>query len=95
MMKATNIEERLALLGVLFVLIGVSSAAEDALAAETADITTTAIAIHEAADDTLDIAAQANAEAAAQAAAALAKENGLDLDIRLEDHTSTLVAGQE
>ncbi len=41
------------------------------------------------------MAAQANAEAAAKAAAALAKENGLDLDIRLEDHMSTLVAGRE
>ena len=95
MMNAKNIEERLALLGVLLVLIGVSSAAEEALAAETAEVTTTAVAIHEAADDTLEIAEQANAEAAAKAAAALAKENGLDLDIRLSDHTSVLIAGRD
>jgi hypothetical protein len=94
-MKTTNIEERLALLGVLCVLIGVSSAAEEALAADTADITTTAVAIHDTADSTLKIAREANAEAAAQAAAALAKENGLDLDIRLDDHTSVLIAGRE
>ena len=95
MMNAKNIEERLALLGVLLVLIGVSSAAEEALAAETAEVTTTAVAIHEAADDTLEIAEQANAEAAAKAAAALAKENGLDLDIRFNDHKSVLIAGRD
>ena len=94
-MKAINIEERLGLLGALIVLIGVSSAAGEALAAETADLTTTAMAIHEAAEDTLEIAEQANAEAAAKAAATLAIENGLDLDIRLDDRTSILVAGHE
>jgi hypothetical protein len=94
-MKAINIEERLGLLGALIVLIGVSSAAGEALAAETADLTTTAIAIHEAAEDTLEIAEQANAEAAAKAAATLAIENGLDLDIRLDDRISILVAGHE
>lgn len=94
-MKAIKIEERLGLLGALIVLIGVSSAAGEALAAETADVTTTAIAIHEAAEDTLEIAEQANAEAAAKAAATLAIENGLDLDIRLDDRTSILVAGHE
>ena len=94
-MKAINLEERLGLLGALIVLIGVSSAAGEALAAETADLTTTAIAIHEAAEDTLEIAEQANAEAAAKAAATLAIENGLDLDIRFDDRTSILVAGHE
>lgn len=94
-MKAINIEERLGLLGALIVLIGVSSAAGEALAAETADLTTTAIAIHEAAEDTLEIAEQANAEAAAKAAATLAIENGLDLDIRFDDRTSILAAGHE
>lgn len=94
-MKAIKIEERLGLLGALIVLIGVSSAAGEALAAETADLTTTAIAIHEAAEDTLEIAEQANAEAAAKAAATLAIENGLDLDIRFDDRTSILVAGHE
>jgi hypothetical protein len=95
MMKAKNIEERLALVAVLFVLIGVSSAAEEALAADTPEVTTTAVAIHDAADDTLDIAEQANAEAAAKAAAALAKENGLDLEIRLNNHRSLLIAGRD
>ena len=94
-MKAIKIEERLGLLGALIVLIGVSSAAGEALAAESADLTTTAIAIHEAAEDTLEIAEQANAEAAAKAAATLAIENGLDLDIRLDDRTSIVLAGHE
>ena len=94
-MKATNIEERLTLLAVLFVLIGVSSAAGEALAAETADITATAVAIHEAGDSTLEIAEQANAEAAARAAATLAKQNGLELEIRFDDHISMSVAGRE
>lgn len=95
MMKATNIEERLALVGVLLVLLGVSSAAQDALAVETADLTTTAVAIHSAADNTRAIAAEANAESAATAAKALAAKNWLDLDIRLDDHTSTLNAGRK
>ena len=86
MMKARNLEERLAVLAVLFVLIGVSSAAEEALAA---------VVIHDAADDTLEIAEQANAEAAARAATALAEENGLDLDIRFSDHSSVLIAGRD
>ena len=90
MMKAKNIEERLTLLAVLFVLIGVSSAAEEALAAETAEIKATAVAIHDAAKDAVEIAELANAEAAAT----LAEENGLGLDIRLDDHRSVLVAGR-
>jgi hypothetical protein len=95
MMKAKNIEERLALLGVLLVLIGVSSAAEEALAADTPEVKTTAVVIHNGADDTRELARQANAEAASRAAAALAEENGLDLDIRLNDHSSKPVAGHE
>jgi ABC-type Na+ efflux pump permease subunit len=95
MMKAKNVEERLALVAVLFVLIGVSSAAGEALAADAPEVTTTAVAIRVAAEDTLEIAEQANAEAAARAAAALAEENGLDLDIRLTDHSSVLIAGRE
>lgn len=93
-MKTSNLEERLALIGALVVLLGVSMAAEDALA-DDAEITTTAIAIHEAAEDTLETARMANREAAADAAESLALENWIDLDFRLEDHTSTLIAGRE
>lgn len=93
-MKHSNIEDRLALIGALIVLFGVSMAAEDALAGD-AEITSTAIAIHEAAAGTLAQAEAANMEAAERAAESLALEIGLELDIRLEDHTSTLIAGRE
>ena len=95
LMKAKNIENNLALVGALIVLIGVSFAAEDALGFETADVTTTATAIHDVADSTTSSAAQATADAAALAAKSLARENWIDLDIKLEDHRSTLVADKK
>jgi hypothetical protein len=94
-MKAKNIENNLALVGALIVLVGVSFAAEDALGAETANVTSTAIAIHDVADSTTNGAAKANAEAAAHAARSLAMENWVKLDIKLEDRTSTLIAGDK
>ena len=94
-MKAKNIENNLALVGALIVLVGVSFAAEDALGFETADVTTTATAIHDVADSTTSSAAQATADAAALAAKSLARENWIDLDIKLEDHRSTLVADKK
>ncbi len=93
-MKTSNIEDRLALIGALVVLLGVSMAAEDALA-DDSEITATAIAIHDAAQDTLETARAANEEAATDAAKSVALENWIDLDFRLEDHTSTLIAGRE
>jgi hypothetical protein len=93
-MKISNMEERLALLGALVVLFGVSMAAEDALADDAADVTTTAMAIHEAAKETLETARAANTEAARHAAQSLALANWIDLDIRLEDHTSTMIASR-
>ena len=93
-MKHSNIEDRLAAIGALVVLFGVSMAAEDALG-DDAGISSTAIAIHEAASGTLEAARAANAEAAEQAAESVALENWIDLDIRLGDHTSTLIAGGE
>ena len=95
LMKAKNIENNLALVGALIVLIGVSFAAEDALGFETADVTTTATAIHDVADSTTSSAAQATADAAALAAKSLARENWIDLDIKLDDHRSTLVADKK
>ena len=94
-MKARNIEDRLALVGALIVLFGVTSAAGDALAEEQAEITTTAVAIEIAAEDTLETAERANADAAAQAAESLVLETSIDLDIRLGDHISVLIAGNE
>ena len=91
-MKATKIEDRLALVGALIVLIGVSFAAEDALAEEAADTTTTAVAAREAAENTIEIAEEANEDAAARAIESLSLENWIHLDIRLDDHISVLVA---
>ena len=93
-MKAKNIENNLALVGALVVLVGVSFAAEDALGVESADVTTTAIAIHDVADSTTSGAAQANADSAALAAKSLARENWIDLDIKFVDHTSSQAAGE-
>lgn len=91
-MKARNIENGLAVIGAIVVLIGVSFAADNALADEHAGITTTAVAIHNVADVTLITAAEANTETAAKAATSLAFENWIDLDIQLADLTSTLIA---
>ncbi len=93
-MKVRNIEDRLALLGAVIVLVGVTIAAGDALAADDADVTVTAVAIHRAGTETLADAEKANHDAAAQAAASLAVKNWVDLDIRLDDRTSRKVAGR-
>ena len=94
-MKTRNIENGLALIGALIVVIGVSFAAESALAKESAHVTTTAVAIHDIADNTLRGAEQANNEAARQAAQSLAIENWIDLDIKFDDRISTLAAGKK
>ena len=91
-MKARNIEDNLVLLAALIVLVGVSFAAQDALAKDHAKVTSTAVAIHNAADHTLDGAEAANTEAAALAMKSLAQETMLDLDIKLEDRRSSLFA---
>ena len=92
MMKARNVENGLALVGAIVVLVGVSFAADEALAEDHANITSTAVAIHNAADDTLRSAETANTETATVAAASLALANQIDLDIQLGDRTSTLIA---
>jgi len=91
-MKAKNFENNLALAGALIVLVGVSFAAEDALSFENANVTSTAIAIHDNTESTTSGAAKANADAAAKAAKSLALENSVNLDIKLDDRTSVLVA---
>ena len=92
-MKTRNIENGLALLGAMVVIIGVSFAAESALAKESAHVTATAI--QDVADNTLQGAKQANHEAASRAAKSLASENWIDLDIRFDDRTSVLIAGKK
>lgn len=93
-MKAKNVENNLALVGALIVLVGVSFAAEDALGFEAADVARNAI--QDTADSTITgAAAEANADAAAQAAKSLAMQNWISLDIKLEDRTSTLIADKK
>ena len=94
-MKTRNIENGLAVLGAMIVMIGVSFAAESALAKESAHVTATAEVIKDVADNTLQGAKQANHEAASQAARSLASENWIDLDIRFGDRTSMLIAGKK
>lgn len=82
----------LAVAGAILVLVGVLFAAGSALAADNNAIVTTAVAIHSAADTSIDVAAQAHAEAADSALERIESDNRLDLDIRLLDQNSELVA---
>ena len=93
-MKVRNIEDRLAVLAALIVLFGVTFATGDALADDEPEVTATAVAIHKAGCATLESAEQANHEAAVRALVSLTLENWVDLDIKLEDRTSTLIAGR-
>ncbi|MCP4299692.1 MAG: hypothetical protein GY783_03840 [Gammaproteobacteria bacterium] len=94
-MKTRNIENKLALVGAIIVLIGVSMAAGSAFGADFANVVNTDVAEQNAADETIIGARKANTEAAAEAAKALEAENALDLDIQLADLTSTLIADAE
>ena len=93
-MKLRNLENHLALLAAVVVLVGVSFAAEDALAKETRDVTNMAAAT-DAAASALRIAEKASKDSAARAVESLELDVLTDLDIRLADTTSTLVAGKE
>ena len=94
-MKDRNVENRLVQLAAVVVLLGVSFAAQEALADEPAETATPAAAVDETSSSTLESASEANSQAAARAAASLAFENWIELDIKLEDHTSTLIANKE
>ena len=93
-MKLKNLENHLALLGAVIVLVGVSFAAEDALAKETQDVTNMAVA-EDAAASALKIAEKASEDSAARAAESIALDVLLDLDIKHADTRSTLIAGKE
>ncbi len=90
MMKSRNIENRLAYVGALIVLVGVTWAASSAFGAERTNYA--AVAKSDAMNDTIVIARQAMTETAAKAAEALRAENKFDLDNQLNDLTSTLIA---
>ncbi|MDJ0710313.1 MAG: hypothetical protein QNJ14_07990 [Woeseiaceae bacterium] len=93
-MKLKNLENHLALLAAVIVLVGVSFAAEDALAKETRDVTNMAVA-DDVAASALKIAEKASKDSAARAAESLALDVMIDLDIKLADTRSTLIAGKE
>ena len=92
-MKTRNIENRLALIGALIVLLGVSWAAGSAFAAEADDVATPAIAERPLSDETIIGAREAIMEAAAEAAEALKAENAIDLDIQHADLSSLIAEG--
>ena len=89
MMNSRNIENRLAYVAALIVLVGVFWAAGSAFAAEP---NFAVAAENDATNDTIAIARQAMTESAAKAADALKAENKFDLDNQLNDLTSTLIA---
>jgi hypothetical protein len=91
MMKTRNIENKLALVAALIVLLGVAMAAGSAFGAETADVEDTDRKEQNGAVETIIDARKANTEAAADAAKALDAENVLDLDIQLAALSSRLI----
>lgn len=92
-MNTRNVENRLALVGAMLVLIGVTFAASSALASDISDVSSTAVAIHTAAELSLEQAHKANHAAVADAATAIVLDVELDLDIRLSVRNSILLAG--
>jgi len=92
-MNTRNIENKLAYVAALIVLIGMLSAAGSTLAAEPAS--QAAVAGRGPADETVVDARKAMTEAAAEAAEALKVDIRVDLDNQLSDITSTLVAANK
>lgn len=92
-MKTRNLENRLALIGALIVLLGVSWAAGSAFAAETENTATAAVADRTLIDETIVGARKAIMEAAEEAAEALRAENVVALDIQHADLTSLTAEG--
>lgn len=88
-----RIEDALALAGALIVLLGVGFAATTALAEGTDGVSATAVAIHTAGDASAARGRKASGDAAAKTVKALRADTALDLDLRLTDRTSTLIAG--
>ncbi|MBT8092387.1 MAG: hypothetical protein KJN77_05065, partial [Gammaproteobacteria bacterium] len=90
-MKHKDIENRLALLGAVVVLVGVSFAATSALATETLTTQNT-VSVAEIARVTLEGGRRANKRSADAAAQAIALENCTGLDIAFANRTSVSVA---
>lgn len=94
MMKTRKIENRLALLGALIVLIGVTWAAGSAFAAEPSEMKSATKVARVVTDETILGARKAITEAAEEAAKALEAETRFDLDNQIAGLTTTLMAGR-
>lgn len=94
-MKTRNLENKLAYVGALFVLIGVFAAATSALADTSANAANPVVVERSAAKETISGAREAITESAAEANAALEAETTLDLENQLSDIISTLIAANE
>lgn len=86
-MKTTNFENVLALAGALIVLVGVSAAANSALADETG-MSEKEAAVADFTQAISDSASQATSDAIDDAILTVRLDNQWDLDIRLLDRTS-------
>ena len=87
-----NIVNGLALIGAILVLVGVTIAANTALAEEATGVRALASTSDSLADKGRAKNDEANREAADAASDRIALDTKLDLEIRLADHTSTVVA---
>lgn len=87
-----NIVNGLALIGAVLVLVGVTIAANTALAEEAKSARLPAVATKNLSDEGKATAEKANREAADDAADSIALDNKVDLEIRLLDRTSTVVS---
>jgi len=87
-----NIVNGLALIGAVLVLVGVTIAANTALAEEAESGRSPNVASKSLGAAGKAHAEKANREAAQDAANAIALDNKVDLEIRLADHTSNVVA---
>ena len=84
-----NIVNGLAIVGAILVLVGVTIAANTALAEEAKSGRAPATTAKALLETKRDIAEKANRDAADDAAESIALDNELDLEIRLTDRTST------
>lgn len=91
-MKTRNLENGLAYVGALVVLMGVLAAANSAFAAEPAITDSSVVAEQEASAEAIDGAKRAVRESADEAAKALQLENNFNLENQLSDINSTVVA---
>ncbi|MGI9232012.1 MAG: hypothetical protein ACR2RD_00140 [Woeseiaceae bacterium] len=91
-MKTRNLENGLAYVGALVVLMGVLAAANSAFAAESENTDSTVVVENDAAVEAINGAEKAMKESADAAAKALEIENNSDLENQLSDISSTLIA---